>query len=72
MTLEDLGNIGEFVGAIGVILSLVFVGLPLSKNTKPLDDANTQTASSRVIELSLLLAGDAELARLWSDGAEVH
>jgi hypothetical protein len=68
MTLDDLGNIGEFVGAIGVILSLVFVGLQLRKNTEALNDANTETASSRVIELSQLLASDAELARLWSTG----
>ena len=29
MTLSDLGNLGEFVGSVGVIVSLVYVGLQL-------------------------------------------
>lgn len=32
-TLQALGNIGEFVGAIGVVVSLVYLGLQTSQNT---------------------------------------
>ena len=34
MSLQDLANIGEFIGGFAVILSLVFVGLQIRQNTK--------------------------------------
>ena len=34
MTLEDLGNLGEFVGAIGVVVSLVYLALQIRQNTR--------------------------------------
>lgn len=36
MTLSDLGNLGEFIGAIGVIASLIYVGLEVRRNTNAL------------------------------------
>ena len=33
MTLQDLGNIGEFVAAFGVIASLIYVGFQVRQNT---------------------------------------
>lgn len=32
-TLEDLGNLGEFVGAVGVVVSLIYLTLQLRHNT---------------------------------------
>ena len=34
MTLEQLGSLAEILGAVGVIASLVFVGLQIRQNTK--------------------------------------
>ena len=44
MTLESLGNIGELIGALGVILSLLYVGYQMSETRKVV---KTQTAQSR-------------------------
>lgn len=33
MTLEDLGNIGEFVGSIGVIASLIYLAIQIRRDT---------------------------------------
>ena len=33
MTLQDLGNIGEFVAAIGVIASLIYLAVQIRQNT---------------------------------------
>ena len=48
--LESLGNIGEFVAAIGVIVSLIFVGFQVREHTKQLRanaiiDRNVHSAS---------------------------
>lgn len=42
MTLEDLGNVGEFVSAIAVVLSLIYVALQIRQNTRHLRASNYQ------------------------------
>jgi hypothetical protein len=34
MSLQDLGNIGEFVAAVGVIVSLIYLAFQIRQNTK--------------------------------------
>jgi len=34
MSLVDLANLGEFVGALGVVASLIFVGFEIRRNTR--------------------------------------
>ena len=34
MTLADLGNLGEFVGAIGVVVSLLYLAVQIRQNTR--------------------------------------
>ena len=34
MSLDDLGNIGEVVAAIGVVISLFYVGYQIRQNTR--------------------------------------
>ena len=56
MSLEDLGNIGEFVAAIGVIVSLVYLAAQIRQNTKTVRTSTYQAVldySSRVNELVL-------------------
>ena len=36
MSLEDLGNIGEFVAAVGVIVSLIYLAVQIRQNTAQL------------------------------------
>ncbi len=33
MTLEDLGNLGEIIGAIAVVISLVYLAVQIRQNT---------------------------------------
>ncbi len=42
MTLEDLGNVGEFVSAIAVVLSLIYVAIQIRQNTRHLRASNYQ------------------------------
>lgn len=37
MSLNDLGNIGEFVGAIAVVVSMVYLAVQVRRNTQSLD-----------------------------------
>ena len=53
MTLEDLGNIGEFVSAIAVVVSLLYLAIQIRQNTKTARTSTYQAvleASHRVNE----------------------
>ena len=52
MTLGDLANIGEFVGAIGVIITLVYLAIQV-RHSKRATDANTKAlAEARSLSIS--------------------
>jgi len=55
-TLQDLGSLGEFVGAIGVVISLVYLARQMHQNTTSVRAAsfNSMTENSiRLLEHSL-------------------
>lgn len=60
MTLSDLGNIGEFVGAIGVIASLIYVGLEVRRNTKALRAQAHETVVSGYMDSIQVFSAHAE------------
>ena len=68
MMLEDLGNIGEFVGAIGVVVTLGYLAVQIRRNTISVRASTFQECVRDIATLSDLLATDAELARIWSTG----
>jgi hypothetical protein len=49
VSLDDLGNIGEFVGAIGVVISLAYLAVQIRQNTRQLSQ-NTDSARLAAIE----------------------
>jgi hypothetical protein len=46
MSLEDLGNIGELIAAIGVIVSLVYLAVQMRQNTAALQSGSRQQVAS--------------------------
>ena len=68
MTLEDLGNIGEFLGAIGVIASLVYLAVQIRQNTRSVRSATYQSSTRDIVHLSDQLSQDPELTRIWFEG----
>jgi hypothetical protein len=69
LTLEDIGNLGEFIGAIGVVASLVYLSLQIRQNTKSLRAATEIDACRAWNEWDALFAHDEELVLLWQRGA---
>jgi len=68
VSLEDLGNIGEFVAAVAVLISLIYLAVQIRQNTKSLRASTFQGAIRDVVEHLDQLAGDAELTRIWFAG----
>ncbi len=75
MTLEDLGNIGEFVGAIGVVASLIYLALQIREDSYQINQNANSVLGSVELEKARLasdwlvtIAQDPQLGRVWSLG----
>ena len=72
-TVQVLGNLGEFVGAIAVVLTLVYLANQvryskeaLSENTNSVRAAAAAATQESLATLNELLASDSDLAKLYS------
>lgn len=72
MTLQDLGNIGEFMGAIAVVVSLIYLAVQIRQNTSQLNhnaevmEANAELDNARLAsEFNAQVAASPLLAELW-------
>ncbi len=75
MTLEDLGNLGEFVGAIGVVLSLLYLAFQIRQNTSQMEQSTRSTEFATLSALvqdaqrfRLHVAQDSESMRVYREG----
>ena len=73
--LQDLGNLGEFVGAIGVVISLVYLGRQMVQNTQSVRAASFNSMVQNSIRLLEHAFRDSEfaefLARAEADPAKL-
>jgi hypothetical protein len=70
MDLGQLAQLGEFVGGIVVVVSLIYVAYQVRQNTKSLRTENYARVLDRMSTLQSRLAADAELNRIFVVGAE--
>lgn len=75
MTLEDLGNIGDFLGGIGVVITLLYLAIQIRQNTRQLkaDSMSAQTIAlengvSDVARWIAEIVENRDLAELWGRG----
>ena len=61
-TLQDLGNLGEFVGALGVVISLIYLARQMSQNTTSVRAASFNSMTENSIRLLENTFPDAEFA----------
>ena len=66
MNLETLGNLGEFISGIVVIISLVYLAMQVRQNTRSIRTENYARALERVSALQSRLSQDGEFCALFS------
>lgn len=67
MTWDALAAIGQLIGALGVIASLVFVGIQLHQGTKAVRGSASQAYSSLYYAINASIIDNGELARIWRE-----
>ena len=65
--LEDLGNIGDFVGGIGVIATLIYLAIQIRQNTRAVRTASRQEIVAGARDWNRLLV-DPEVAEAFTRG----
>ena len=68
MSLQDLGSLGEFIGAVAVIVSLIYVGVQVRQNTQSVRSSAFQAAIRDATDNIDQVVHDPELNRIWLVG----
>ena len=68
MTLDDLANIGQLIGAIAVVISLIYVAWQIRQNTNAVRSATAQSVHEHFANWYHLVAADDELAKIVANG----
>jgi len=66
--LESLANLGEIVGAIAVVVSLVYLAVQVRQNTRAQQTENFSRALDRVAAMQATLSQDPETSVIFSKG----
>ena len=61
VSLEDLGNLGDFIGGIAVVASLIYLAFQIRRNTLAIQASTIESASQASAEIMELMTRDAEL-----------
>lgn len=69
MTIEQLGNIGEFVAAIATVITLIYLAFQLRQNTRALRATAFQSVVSEMGKNVEPLVNNADLAEIFIKGA---
>ncbi len=70
MTIEQLGAIGEIIGAIGVIASLIYLSVQIRQNTHAMDEgrklalAQTYQMRADALQQMLVTAADSQIGAI--------
>ncbi|MBM4381805.1 MAG: hypothetical protein FJ091_00415 [Deltaproteobacteria bacterium] len=68
MTLEQLGNLGDFVAAVATVVTLAYLALQIRASASATRAASHQATTDSFIQANLAISQNAELARIWVAG----
>ncbi len=68
MTLNDLGNLGEFVSGVAVVVSIIYLAAQVRQNTRSLQTSAARAAVDTIHRLNQVLIQNKEAAELFVAG----
>lgn len=70
MNWEAIGAVGEIVGALAVLVTLVYLAMQIRQNTKSVQAAAVDSANSQVSKIREVIFADADVANMYRRGNE--
>ena len=68
MTLAELGSLGEFLGGVAVVISLIYVGIQIKQNTTAVNSASVRATIEDANSWRTLLIEHPKIAELYRKG----
>lgn len=68
LTISELGDLGDFIGGIGVIVTLIYLAVQIRRNTRAVRSASLDSAYTRHMEFQRTIWSDPKLNDLWFRG----
>jgi hypothetical protein len=68
--LGNLANVAEAIAAIGVIISLIYLGVQIQQNTNAIRASSYQSVADDITDFQLGLAQNSDLVRIYLTGLE--
>ena len=70
MTVSELGSIGEFLGGLAVLVSLIYLALQIRQNTTSVRAAASASVAESLSRVTEIISVEPELGRIWSQGLD--
>jgi hypothetical protein len=70
VTIDELGSVGEIVGAIATVATLLYLSLQIRANTLATKRQSLDDTIERVVQWQARLVESPDLARAWIDGTK--
>lgn len=70
MSLDDLGNLGEFVSALAVVVSVLYLAIQIRQNTRSLRAQAHQSITTHIGELNRTIVEHEDVAEILERGLE--
>lgn len=70
MTIQELGSLGELVGAVATVVTLIYLAVQIRTNTQAVRSSATQSVHEAFATWYRMLASDEALARITADGLQ--
>lgn len=67
---ESLGNVGDFVGGIGVIITVIYLAFQIRQSTASTKSASYQAVVSAISDWSRSIGSDRDVARMMRIGTQ--
>ena len=68
--LQDLANLGELIGAVAVVVSLIYLAVQIRQNTRAVRSSTFQSVVDTLSTGVAEIARDPEITRLWITGLQ--
>ena len=65
MSVSELGSLGEFIGSIAVLITLIYLTLQIRQNTNAVQGSNEKQMTSETLDFVKQIVTDNELRDLW-------
>jgi hypothetical protein len=70
VTIQDLGSIGDFLGGIGVVITLIYLAFQIRQNTNAVRATGAAASDDLSTKMALVLAQDSESRRVYLQGLQ--